>query len=504
MQLTENACITIPKLYFITYETNSFIPFICLCFTAVKAQKVFQKLLGSSNNLFNSSEYLSLKLNIKILNEAYKLEDPYFIHQGYRYLAYDYLFLNNTILVMDSFKKSENYKNILGKHYYYYYFWEKKYMKYFTVILVINALCSFTAINSQIVNIPDSEFKDLLVYGLCVDVDGDGVFESNVDANNDGEIQVTEAEAVLRLKVNLVSLNDISIEGIQSFVNLIEFDFRCMFVTNFDLSQQVNLERFICHNTNLSEFNFSQNLQLESLELASNHSLTSVDVSQLSNLTNLILYANNLTEIIFSNNNLNIELLYVDHNPSLTSLDLSQIANLRILLSQSCSLSELDLTQNTQLSQIDVSDNLLTYLNLKNENNTNIITMKAQGNPDLSCLQVDNVIYANSQTCNNQNIIWCKDETTTYSEEEDCDNLGVNQYLENQITFYPNPVKNILYIEYNNGLIVNNIQAYNVLGKKILDTNMTNQIDVSAFDNGLFFLKAETNMGGITAKIIKE
>ena len=99
--------------------------FICLCFTSVKAQKVFidsvnieerkafQKLLDSSNNLFNSGEYTkSLKLNIKILNEAYKLEDPYFIHQGYRYLAYDYLFLNDTILAMDSFKKSENYAKL--------------------------------------------------------------------------------------------------------------------------------------------------------------------------------------------------------------------------------------------------------------------------------------------------------------------------------------------------------------------------------------------------------
>ena len=49
---------------------------------------------------------------MKILNKAYKLGDPYFIHQGYRFIAYDYLFLNDTVLAMDSFKKSENYAKL--------------------------------------------------------------------------------------------------------------------------------------------------------------------------------------------------------------------------------------------------------------------------------------------------------------------------------------------------------------------------------------------------------
>lgn len=79
----------------------------------IKERKEFQKLLDSSNNLYNRGEYTnSLKLNIKILNKAFKLENPYYIHQGYRYLAYDYLFLNDTILAMDSFKKSENYAKL--------------------------------------------------------------------------------------------------------------------------------------------------------------------------------------------------------------------------------------------------------------------------------------------------------------------------------------------------------------------------------------------------------
>jgi len=79
----------------------------------IDEQQNFQKLLDSSNNFYNNGEYTkSLKLNMEILNIAYKLDNPYFIHQGYRYLAYDYLFLNDTILAMDSFKKSEKYAKL--------------------------------------------------------------------------------------------------------------------------------------------------------------------------------------------------------------------------------------------------------------------------------------------------------------------------------------------------------------------------------------------------------
>ncbi len=79
----------------------------------VEERKLFQKLLDSSNNFYNTGEYTkSLKLNMEILNFAFEVNNPYFIHQGYRYLAYDYLFLNDTVLALDSFKKSENYAKL--------------------------------------------------------------------------------------------------------------------------------------------------------------------------------------------------------------------------------------------------------------------------------------------------------------------------------------------------------------------------------------------------------
>lgn len=70
----------------------------------------FQRLLDSSNNFYNSGLYnRSLALNQDILKMAFAMEDPYYIHQGYRYLAYDYLVLNDTLLAQENMQKSEQY-----------------------------------------------------------------------------------------------------------------------------------------------------------------------------------------------------------------------------------------------------------------------------------------------------------------------------------------------------------------------------------------------------------
>jgi len=79
----------------------------------IEERKNFQKLLDSSNAFYDRGDYSkSFDLNMKILPLSFKIGDNYFIHQAYRYLAYDYLFLNDTILAMDSFKKSESYAKL--------------------------------------------------------------------------------------------------------------------------------------------------------------------------------------------------------------------------------------------------------------------------------------------------------------------------------------------------------------------------------------------------------
>src|SRR5690606_22308234 len=59
-------------------------------------------------------------------------------------------------------------------------------------------------------------------------------------------------------------------------------------------------------------------------------------------------------------------------------------------------LTYLDVSQNTALKILLCHTNELTKLNVKNGNNTILEHMQAQNNPNLSCIQVDDVADANS------------------------------------------------------------------------------------------------------------
>jgi len=59
-------------------------------------------------------------------------------------------------------------------------------------------------------------------------------------------------------------------------------------------------------------------------------------------------------------------------------------------------LTALDVSQNEQLVTLVCSDNQLTSLNIKNGNNTNFSYFDAKDNPNLSCVEVDDVTYANA------------------------------------------------------------------------------------------------------------
>ena len=68
-------------------------------------------------------------------------------------------------------------------------------MKKIVFILILIAIG--LSANSQIVDIPDTDLKNYLIGFNCVDSDDDGVYDTDVDTNNDGEVQVSEAEACL-------------------------------------------------------------------------------------------------------------------------------------------------------------------------------------------------------------------------------------------------------------------------------------------------------------------
>jgi hypothetical protein len=79
---------------------------------------------------------------------------------------------------------------------------------------------------------------------------------------------------------------------------------------------------------------------------------------------------------------------------------------------------------------------------------------------------------------------------------------STNDLVNNRLTVYPNPVKNMLNMQ--SKIEIKQLEIYNMTGKIVLCKTNTNKLNIANLDNGLYFLKT-TFIDGKTAinKIIK-
>ena len=84
------------------------------------------------------------------------------------------------------------------------------------------------------------------------------------------------------------------------------------------------------------------------------------------------------------------------------------------------------------------------------------------------------------------------------------EDLSTTPFDKNSIAVYPNPAKDLVSLTLPNNTEVSEVVVYNVTGQEVLRTNQTQNINVSDFANGAYFLKATTTSGAtLTKKIIK-
>jgi Leucine-rich repeat (LRR) protein len=82
------------------------------------------------------------------------------------------------------------------------------------------------------------------------------------------------------------------------------------------------------------------------------------------------------------------------HANQLTVLDVSQNTALTVLSFGDNQLTSIDVSNLSVLTRFWCYGNALTCVNLKNGNNTNIISFDATGNSSLNCIEVDNPTWA--------------------------------------------------------------------------------------------------------------
>ncbi len=249
---------------------------------------------------------------------------------------------------------------------------------------------------AQTITFTDLNFKNALIN-----------YVPKIDLNNNGEIEVSEAEFITQLDVsnkdiqslngieafinlsvlncsnnsllyiNLInqkltslicSYNEISTLGIESLVNLKYLNCEANFIKDLRIGTIDSLLTLICSDNPLNKLDLYTNPTIQEIT-ATSCQLEWVDVSTLENLTWFVCNGNNIK-----------------------TLDLTKNKKLRFIDCGGNELTNLDLSNNPELTEIDIYSNLFTSFDFSD--NLKVAYIIANYNPltqvDLSCLPVFN------------------------------------------------------------------------------------------------------------------
>jgi hypothetical protein len=338
----------------------------------------------------------------------------------------------------------------------------KKILIIFSIILL-----GISPMFSQNINIPDANFLNALI--------GQGV-----DANDDGMISYTEAEAVTDLNVGGKGISDLT--GIEAFINLITLECNDNLLTSLDVSNNTALTGLFCGYNQLTSLDVSNNTALNILYCYFNH-LTSLDVSNNITLISLWCNSNQLTSLDVSNNTALTDLDC--NNNQLTSLDVSNNTVLTNLYCYSNQLTSLDVSNNTALTGLDCKNNQLTSLDVSN--NTALTYLQLVGMPTLYRVCVWEMPFppvgVTLNITGSPNIYFTTECT-----------VGIHSLkTEKEFIIYPNPSNGIINIDIDDPLD-SYIEIHDIKGRMIYNKPaISNQIkiDISAYPKGVYFVKVK-------------
>ena len=212
-----------------------------------------------------------------------------------------------------------------------------------------------------------------ILYTLIPDINFENkLIELGFDEGTpDGKVLRDNIQYESSLNVSSSNISDLT--GIEDFEELKYLYCNNNNLTTIDVSKNESLRGLNCANNKISSLNLEKNDKLYDLHISDNK------------LTSLNLTKNDSIESISAHRNL-LATLNLSKNKKLVSLNISYNK-----------LSTLDLSENTVLENLDVQSNNLSSLNLKNGNNILLgNSVNFIGNPNLSCIQIDDAEYSNT------------------------------------------------------------------------------------------------------------
>ncbi|TCN61007.1 T9SS C-terminal target domain-containing protein [Flavobacterium circumlabens] len=354
---------------------------------------------------------------------------------------------------------------------------------------------------------------------LITDLTGIEAFTSltNLDCSKNKLKNIDLSQNVALTYLN-IGRNELTNLDVTKNVLLTSLDFQRNSLTDIDLSENISLERLTAMLNQLTTLNVSKNTELDDFDCRGNK-LTSLDIQNNTKLTSLNCGNNFLTSLNVSKNVLLLD--FYCYTNQLTSLDVSQNILLQGFMCNDNKLTAIDVSKNpdiymfdcldNKLTSVDISknpkitelaceNNQLTYLNLKNGNNTKIELgfTNFRNNPNLTCIEVDDVAYSNAKWMN------IKDAAAAYSAT--CTKLGLADSVFDQAVVYPNPTKGEVSID---NISIEKATVYNTSGQLVktiqLDAaNTNNTVSLAGLPKGIYYIYLINQDAASAKKIILE
>ena len=141
---------------------------------------------------------------------------------------------------------------------------------------------------------------------------------------------------------------------------------------------------------------------------------------------------------------------------------------------------------------------------------TGVVCLMLQKKPYLTPAQICEALETTatklSETKSNETGSGCVNAMLALEEIEDYQDItGIEDKLANNVSIYPNPVKDRLYIETESE--IEDIVVFNIYGRRQQTTvngQQTLSIDVSNLNSGVYFVKINTANGNIVKRFVKE
>ncbi|MEP7255353.1 MAG: T9SS type A sorting domain-containing protein [Ferruginibacter sp.] len=315
-----------------------------------------------------------------------------------------------------------------------------------SIILYILSTLLILSAHSQIVNIPDANFKNALLNHVPV-----------INTNGDGEIQVSEAVAFVgTMNVSLKSITNMT--GVEAFVNMTKLYCEHNQITTLPVSGLTGLQELQCSFNSMITLNLA-NMPSLLVFNCQYTPMTSLTISNLPLLYELICHDDSLITLSISNapNISNI----VCYRNQLTSFTLTPLTSLVSIDCAVNKLTSLPLTSTPKLYSLNCSNNLLSSLPLNNLNF--LISLDCSSN-QLSALSIPNPAILWS--------LWC---------------------YNNQLTSLPTGMTSLLHLICNNNQIASLPTGMNNLTHLICSHNLITSLTVDNY-NSLQFLKFNNNL----------